>query len=77
LAQLSHHKGLGTSTGHGVIRRQAKGGGCGQGRRISNGLEPGRGGHNGTKIDRAHAQHGDGRNGEGEIQGEGAPGHAQ
>jgi hypothetical protein len=77
LAQLRLDKGLGTSTGRGSIRRQAQGGGCGKGCGVSNGLEPGLGGHNGKKIDRADAQHGDRRNGEGEIQGDGAPGLAQ
>ncbi len=77
LAQLRLNKGLGPSKGHGFIRRQAKGGGCGQGRRISNVLEPGLGGHNGKKIDRADAQHGDGRHGQSEIQCDGAPGLAQ
>ena len=77
LAQLRLDKGLGAPTGRGSIRGETKSGSCGQGRRVSNGLEPGLGCRDGSKINRADAQHGDRRNGQGEFQGDGAPGLAQ
>jgi hypothetical protein len=77
LAQLRLDKGLGAPTGRSSIRRQTKGGSCGKGCGVSNGLEPGLGCRDGSKINRADANHGDRRNDQGEFQGDGAPGLAQ
>jgi hypothetical protein len=73
---LSFDKGLSASTGRGSISSQAKGGCCGKGRAIGNVLEPGLGGYNGSKINRAQAHHGENWNEQGELQGDGTMGLA-